>query len=213
MNLTQHYTEVVAICCKPLPPKEQVDHALFGMMDEAGELAALYKRCGIYGKPFDVVNLLEEAGDWLWYFGLLLRELRVSAERIEILAYKALGNVPASASMAEQKELVKVLFTLTAGMVTEVDTEEAENYQSLSRNISAQAADAMVYALGTVLALLRAHGKTLSDALEMNKVKLLDPDKGRYKAQAYSAEAALNRDTSTERQSMESHVAGDSTGQ
>lgn len=46
-------------------------HAGLGLCSEAGEIADALKRLQAYGKPLDMVNLKEEAGDCLWYISLL----------------------------------------------------------------------------------------------------------------------------------------------
>lgn len=57
-------------------------HASLGMATEAGELLDQIKKHLFYGKEIDRVNLIEEAGDILWYMGVLLDELDVSFEKV-----------------------------------------------------------------------------------------------------------------------------------
>lgn len=47
-------------------------HAVFGVAGEAGELIDPVKKSMFYGKPLDVENLKEEAGDLLWYIATAL---------------------------------------------------------------------------------------------------------------------------------------------
>lgn len=47
-------------------------HASIGINTEGGEIADQIKRHVFYGKPIDKVNLIEEAGDVLWYLAVLL---------------------------------------------------------------------------------------------------------------------------------------------
>lgn len=47
-------------------------HAELGCCTETGESQDMVKKALIYGKPFDKVNVLEEAGDQLWYIALKL---------------------------------------------------------------------------------------------------------------------------------------------
>lgn len=47
-------------------------HASFGVGSESGEVQDAIKRYVFYGKPVDRVNLIEEAGDLLWYINVLL---------------------------------------------------------------------------------------------------------------------------------------------
>lgn len=46
-------------------------HAVFGMSTEAGEILDVLKKRIFYKKPIDHVNLMEEAGDIMWYMSLL----------------------------------------------------------------------------------------------------------------------------------------------
>lgn len=50
-------------------------HATMGLCTESGELADQLKKHLFYGKELDRVNLIEEAGDLLWYLAILLDEL------------------------------------------------------------------------------------------------------------------------------------------
>jgi len=47
-------------------------HGMIGICTEAGELQDMVKKHLIYGKPLDLVNVLEECGDVLWYLALTL---------------------------------------------------------------------------------------------------------------------------------------------
>ena len=58
----------------------RIEHALLGIVTEAGELVDAMKRAKIYGADLDVTNLIEETGDLMWYLALLCDELRVSFE-------------------------------------------------------------------------------------------------------------------------------------
>lgn len=47
-------------------------HGMMGMVTEIGEAMDVLKKHFIYGKPIDLTNLMEEAGDKLWYIALIL---------------------------------------------------------------------------------------------------------------------------------------------
>lgn len=55
-------------------------HAAIGLSTEAGELTDAFKKALFYGKPLDRVNVIEEAGDLLWYLALLFDSLGSSFE-------------------------------------------------------------------------------------------------------------------------------------
>lgn len=42
-------------------------HMALGLSGEAGEFADVFKKEFAYGKPPDIVNAMEEAGDMMWY--------------------------------------------------------------------------------------------------------------------------------------------------
>jgi NTP pyrophosphatase (non-canonical NTP hydrolase) len=50
-------------------------HAVLGLVSEVGEIADALKKHLIYGKPLDMVNLVEEFGDVEWYQALGLHAI------------------------------------------------------------------------------------------------------------------------------------------
>lgn len=60
----------------------RIEHAVMGLVTEAGECMDAIKKAKIYGRELDAVNLLEEAGDIMWYLALLSSELDVSFEQM-----------------------------------------------------------------------------------------------------------------------------------
>ncbi len=61
---------------------EDLVHAALGIAGEAGEFADQLKRHLFYGAPLDVVNLMEEAGDLLWYISIAIEWSGGSYEEI-----------------------------------------------------------------------------------------------------------------------------------
>lgn len=60
----------------------RIEHAVYGIVTEAGELMDSVKKAKIYNQKLDKVNLVEEAGDVMWYLAILADELHVSFEDI-----------------------------------------------------------------------------------------------------------------------------------
>ncbi|OGZ34784.1 MAG: hypothetical protein A2174_02855 [Candidatus Portnoybacteria bacterium RBG_13_41_18] len=60
----------------------RIEHAVFGIVTESGELMSQIKRAKIYGTKIDKINLIEELGDCMWYYGLLCDELGISFEEV-----------------------------------------------------------------------------------------------------------------------------------
>lgn len=61
-------------------PNQRVLHAAIGCVTESGEMLDALKKSIFYGKPLDVVNVKEEAGDLLWYLAILFDELDTDFE-------------------------------------------------------------------------------------------------------------------------------------
>ena len=62
--------------------KIRILHATMGLCTESGELTDQLKKHLFYGKELDRVNLIEEAGDLLWYLAILFDELGTSFEEV-----------------------------------------------------------------------------------------------------------------------------------
>lgn len=56
-------------------PHEDIIHAIMGISTEAGEMLDQLKKHMFYGKDLDVVNLMEEVGDLMWYVAILSRAM------------------------------------------------------------------------------------------------------------------------------------------
>lgn len=65
----QNYQKLAARTLPQLSSKqEDIQHMIFGMMTELGELVDSYKKHYAYGKQLDEVNVMEELGDIMWYW-------------------------------------------------------------------------------------------------------------------------------------------------
>lgn len=62
------------------PQNHHIEHAIDGCVTEAGELQDALKKAKYYGKPLDIINIKEEAGDVLWYLAILFDELGTDFE-------------------------------------------------------------------------------------------------------------------------------------
>ncbi len=58
----------------------RIEHGIMGLVTESAELMDAVKKAKIYGRELDRVNLVEEAGDLMWYLAILGDELGVSFE-------------------------------------------------------------------------------------------------------------------------------------
>ena len=57
-------------------------HALLGIASETAEIAEEYNMSVVEGREINKVNLVEEAGDIMWYLAMLLRELDTDFETV-----------------------------------------------------------------------------------------------------------------------------------
>lgn len=58
----------------------RIEHAVMGLVTEAGEIMDSLKKVKIYNQNLDKTNLVEEAGDIMWYLAILADALNVSFE-------------------------------------------------------------------------------------------------------------------------------------
>jgi NTP pyrophosphatase (non-canonical NTP hydrolase) len=55
---------------------------VYGLVTEAGEMMDQVKRTKLYGKKVDTINLVEEAGDIMWYLAILCDDLNIDFEEL-----------------------------------------------------------------------------------------------------------------------------------
>lgn len=67
---------------KPKQVPVRLEHAIYGLVTEAGELMDQIKKAKFCGREFDLVNVVEEAGDIMWYLAVLCDELGVDFEEV-----------------------------------------------------------------------------------------------------------------------------------
>jgi len=82
MNLTDYQITVFQRAKKLDTLSKNLEHSLYGIMSEAGEIADCIKKCVIYEKPLDIENLREELGDIMWYIALLANTMEWRLENI-----------------------------------------------------------------------------------------------------------------------------------
>lgn len=95
-------------------------HGSFGIGSESGEVLDAIKRFVFYGKPVDRINLIEEAGDLLWYINLILdavgSDLNEAKER-NIAKLKARYGDKFTEAQALNRDLTKERAVLEAEVV------------------------------------------------------------------------------------------------
>lgn len=67
MTLNEYFKLANVTLSKAATPELDLLHAKLGMITEPAEALDAFKRAIFYGRDLDVVNLLEEIGDAIWY--------------------------------------------------------------------------------------------------------------------------------------------------
>lgn len=57
-------------------------HAVMGMATESGEAVDILKNTIFYGKKLDLVNLIEEMGDMMWYLGIACDQIGIDFDEV-----------------------------------------------------------------------------------------------------------------------------------
>lgn len=63
----------------------RLDHASKGMVTESGEFVDALKKFAFYGRELDLINLIEELGDQLWYIAIACDVLKIPMSEIETM--------------------------------------------------------------------------------------------------------------------------------
>ncbi len=62
--------------------QKRILHAAMGISGESGELMDAIKKCVLYNKELDTVNVKEELGDLCWYMSLMLDAVGSSFDEV-----------------------------------------------------------------------------------------------------------------------------------
>ena len=187
------YLQTVLLRARLMPGPRQLEHAQIGMLTELGELGDLIKREFVKGIEFDRVNLLEECGDYLWYFVLYVHESGYSMVLLDQLLAKCLEK-PASPTVESDSTLLRTLGQASGMLCSPPDI----------LNLSVGDQKALIDAtFMIVLAFLLKYDFTMAQCLAANDAKL----ELRH-GHKFSAETSVNRDTAAERVILEQHGQG-----
>lgn len=181
------YLQTVKLRCRPLPPAKQLIHAQIGMITELGELGDLLKRELAYGKEFDRINLMEECGDFLWYFVLYCDERAIHTRFLD----EIVTECESAPRVTEGDEGLFRVLTSSAAML--VAREHLEISAGDERDM-AKGSLMLIYAL------LSKYDFTMAQCLVANDAKL-----ELRTGKKFDADRILNRDTEAERKLLEEH--------
>ena len=62
--------------------QENLEHMMYGLASEVGELMSMLKGHYVYKKPFDIINFIEELGDVAWYLVGACTIMGISSEEV-----------------------------------------------------------------------------------------------------------------------------------
>jgi NTP pyrophosphatase (non-canonical NTP hydrolase) len=99
-----------ALESKVFPDEVGKLYCMVGLFGEGGEMAEIIKKHVRDGTPIDKHKLRKEAGDVLWYLGVLMHECGIDlqsvaeANLVKVKSRKALGMVHGSGSDREETD-------------------------------------------------------------------------------------------------------------
>lgn len=177
-------------------------HGVTGILTELGEVVDAYKRNIWYGTALDTTNVTEEIGDILWYMALLSYNINSTALTLDPLSdgVEEFGLPPNST--VSNIDLLKLLLEISADvgrLCNFVATAEALGVvgEELATGI-----DMQMYTIHFQLRIFcDLTGISMEKTAEVNVAKL----KARF-PNKFTEEAAVNRNTVTERNLLESQI-------
>lgn len=201
--IATEYAPLARRTLKELPRNQHIIHMALGLCGELGEFIDAVKKFVIYGKPLDLTNLTEEAGDEFWYIGNLLPEFDVKPEVLQRAIDE--GYTQGTKLVVEQAdpwEHAKILLQVNLSIAT-VSAASACNPDKFLPGSSAavQAIEALGVGVGLLCGIYRLDP---TQAMDLNIKKLA----ARY-GDKYSDVAALNRNLDAERSVLEGGAAND----
>lgn len=166
-------------------------HASVGMVTEFGELIDPYKKFQIYGRPLDLVNIREELGDFMWYLALYC-----SAGGYEFSAGDGMGDLSMTPDVPTDHRLaITLLLSLSMLYMNTMEQKIAPAGQGGPELEQAEVQECIATVIQTISDFCVLVGTTLEEVLDMNIAKL----RKRYPDDAFTADAAINRDVAAER--------------
>ncbi len=187
---TEVTPEFVAITQPQETPNQlaRLLHAGTGLTTEVGELKEGLRKVTLEGEPLDLVNIVEEAGDLLWYLALGFSAFGRPMPTSNFYPRDATHSVQALDRCADS-------LVCSTGRFMDYLKKRLIYGKPID---AAKATDTLIYTHYTVDHLLAITGHTVEQAMEKNINKLLVrfPDR-------FTEERALNRDLDAERRALE----------
>jgi NTP pyrophosphatase (non-canonical NTP hydrolase) len=174
-------------------PIDNINHAMLGLMDEAGELAKQYKSNLAYAKELNHTNVYEEIGDLCYFNARMADELQFKAQE-ELI--KQLDEISTKESDFEGKDSLNEMECVFA-----ISSRVGTTYAALTSNDGKLIADAILNLQYTMKVFCEILEVELKDLMSANIAKL----KARF-PEKFTNEEALNRDLEKEEKAVEENV-------
>jgi NTP pyrophosphatase (non-canonical NTP hydrolase) len=174
-------------------PIDNVNHAMLGLMDEAGELAKQYKSNLAYGTDLDLSNVKEELGDLCYFNARMVDEMQFKAQK-ELL--KKLHDLSTKESKFENIDTIDEMECVFA-----ISTRVGSVYAAITTNDGKMIVDSILNLQYTMKVFCEIIDVKLTDIMEANiaKLKVRFPEK-------FTEENALDRDLNKENEAVEENV-------
>jgi NTP pyrophosphatase (non-canonical NTP hydrolase) len=194
----QEYVHTVKLRAAVLPHDKQLKHMLIGMITEVGELADPFKKHLVKGKEIDNVNIMEEIGDYLWYFVGWLDEMGVHMRTVDELAAEVTAEYAGKPILEQAQTDAEVLFVVAYWTgVMAVGDPKLMKEKLHAKDVR----EGLKGVIGLLIGLLQRYGNyTLSNCLERNDAKLGARHGNAFNPNAVKVE---NRDLAAERVILE----------
>lgn len=166
---------------------DNINHAVLGLFDEAGELAKQYKSNLAYGTNLDMTNVKEELGDMMYFLVRLADELQFkNTDSLNDKLQKIITDKPEHEGKPSQIDMVFSINTRVGGVYTGLVTNDGP---AIVRSIMDLMFNIKIF---TVIL-----DVDLSKIMEANIAKLRKrfPEK-------FETEDALNRDVESESEAI-----------
>ena len=167
---------------------DNISHALLGLYDEVGELCKGYKKALVDDKELDKTNVIEEMGDFMYFF----------ARAIDTLQYEKLDSICEgidtilNGEANDSEKITEISVALSLGY------HAGNLYFGIASNKHEVSGQSIQEIAASINILSKRLGITPTDVMEANDRKL----RTRYKDK-YSEEESANRDPQAEREAIE----------
>jgi NTP pyrophosphatase (non-canonical NTP hydrolase) len=186
------YLHHVMSHAKPLDYETDLHHMCLGLVSEVGELHDALKAHMIYGKPIDVVNIGEEAGDALWFAGGFASLLKLDFHELVVSA-ASLANPRTD----KKRVLTYAAWAIDAAAACHIEVAAFVDEKQPMR-LPRMASEIIRY-VKNVGRIAEVYGLDLERSARCNMAKL----DFRYGGREFSAEKGLNRDKAAEHRVIE----------